>query len=80
MEIGMLNFWKGLLVTALTKETYFSKKTHLFELLYFRLHRSNFMQYAYNSHTVLKDYAYFTMNHTEVAINWISDILTKQLL
>ena len=24
MEIGMLNFWLGLLVTALTKETYFS--------------------------------------------------------
>ena len=26
MEKGMLNFWLGLLVTALTKETYFSKK------------------------------------------------------
>ena len=24
MEIGMLNFWLGLLVTALTKETYFN--------------------------------------------------------
>ena len=27
------------------------------------------LQYAYNSHAVLKDYAYFIMNHTEVAIN-----------
>ena len=26
MEIGMLNFWLGLLVTALTKETYFNEK------------------------------------------------------
>ena len=29
MEIGMLNFWLGLLVTALTKETYFMKEGKL---------------------------------------------------
>ena len=28
MEIGMLNFWLGLLVTALMKETYFIKKAY----------------------------------------------------
>ena len=31
MEIGMLNFWMGLLVTALTKETYFSKSFNNYE-------------------------------------------------
>ena len=29
MEIGMLNFWLGLLVTALTKESYFSANSWL---------------------------------------------------
>ena len=29
MEIGMLNFWLGLLVTALTKENYFNDKREL---------------------------------------------------
>ena len=35
METGMLNFWLGLLVTALTKETYFSNQDAQRKKLYF---------------------------------------------
>ena len=39
MEIGMLNFWLGLLVTALTKETYFSTGKKLWKEKHGKFHR-----------------------------------------
>ena len=37
MEIGMLNFWLGLLVTALMKENYFTDLDYLLDIAIFSI-------------------------------------------